>query len=153
MAIVMVTTELSNAVTRLSIPSTQFQQLSNDNAELVYHDLLRTFVKDDNKHWWWESFSQPSFSVQFPDGKGYELITKLVPSSTELVWFLADEEQLSVFPVYEGTPEAIQSILGECYAFEYYIVPKTKEWLLCENHHNNIIGIGEQVISNLKQYS
>jgi hypothetical protein len=45
--------------------------------------------------------------------------------------------------VYESRAEIIGFVVGECFAFEYYIIDKEKEWLLCENHYNLLIGIGE----------
>ena len=94
----------------------------------------------------------PSESVHFSDGKGFERITEIIPDKNEKLWFVAEEDQLPFYPIYEATPESIQKVIGECYGFEYYIVPKTKEWLICDNHHNYLVGIGKVVIDKLVKY-
>lgn len=50
--------------------------------------------------------------------------------------------------VYDCNPNVIKQIIGECFGFEYYIIDKKKEWLLCKNHHNRLIGIGKKIISS-----
>ncbi|MBK8734666.1 MAG: hypothetical protein IPL98_01815 [Saprospiraceae bacterium] len=49
------------------------------------------------------------------------------------------------YPIYDGNPNVIKDIIGECFGFEYYIIDKNKEWLLVENHHNRLIAIGEKL--------
>jgi hypothetical protein len=43
---------------------------------------------------------------------------------------------------FEGFIEPIQQILGRLNAFEYYWVSKKYDWLLAENHHGFLIGLG-----------
>jgi hypothetical protein len=144
--VALITEEINNAIKTLSLSEAEFHQLPNEKAEPLYYELLNTFVEGGNRRWWWESFSKPSKSVQFTNDKGFERISEIVPDKKEKVWFVAEEDQLPFYPIYEATPEIIQKIIGECYGFEYYIIPKSKEWLLCENHHNYLIGIGKAVI-------
>ena len=148
-----VTTEIKRALVRLNIAPESFTLMSEDVGAGIYNELLSTFVEGEDRRWWWESFSQTSFSVEFPDSMGFKRICSLVPNSREIVWFMVEENQLPFFPIYEACPEDIQNVIGECYGFEYYIIPKFKNWLLCENHHNRMIGIGEKVVKRLKSYS
>jgi hypothetical protein len=53
--------------------------------------------------------------------------------------------------VYDATPAAAQAVIGECYGFEYYLIAKDLSWLLCENHHDTLIGIGEVVRSRIEK--
>jgi hypothetical protein len=46
------------------------------------------------------------------------------------------------FPVYATTLAVAQQVIGECYAFEYYLVAKDLGWLLCANHHDLMMGLG-----------
>ncbi len=62
-----------------------------------------------------------------------------------------EDDQLPFYPVYEGTPEAIQAVIGECYGFEYYLVAKDLSWLICETHHDDMIAIGTEVEEHLRQ--
>ncbi len=61
----------------------------------------------------------------------------------------AENISVPVFPIYETTAEVASTIVGECYCFEYYLIPKDTSWLICENHHNRIIGVGNSVIKKL----
>ena len=38
------------------------------------------------------------------------------------------------------------------YGFEYYIVDKKYNWILCENHHDILIVLGEEIANNLCKY-
>jgi hypothetical protein len=69
----------------------------------------------------------------------------LVPNAQEKVWFIVEEDQMPFYPIYDATPAAIAKIIPECYGFEYYLVPKDKNWIFCENHHDRLIAVGEPV--------
>lgn len=146
----LVTKEIENALRLLSVPANSFRLLPDDEGSQLYKELVANFVEGGDRRWWWEAFSKPSSSKTFEDGKGFEKITQLVPNPEEVVWFVVEEDQLPFYPIYEATPAVIQTVIGECYGFEYYLVPKSKEWLLCENHHNRMIGIGKQITERLE---
>lgn len=148
----LVTEEIDNAIKVLHINAQEFRQLPDNEANVLFYELLDAFVNGKDKQWWWENFSQESESIQVNDNLGFERIGEIVPNKKEIVWFIVEETQLPFYPIYEGTPDAIQKIIGECYFFEYYIIPKSKEWLLCENHHNYLIGIGQIIIDKLMKY-
>ncbi|WP_432207229.1 DUF6756 family protein [Hymenobacter defluvii] len=48
----------------------------------------------------------------------------------------------SKFWLFEGSVQAVQLVLHEFYAFEYYVVSKKYHWLLCETDHDELIGLG-----------
>jgi hypothetical protein len=146
----LVTKEIENALRVLSIPSESFRLLPDDQGAVLYQELLAEFVAGTDRRWWWEAFLKPSSSKTFEDGTGFEKITELVPKPNAMVWFVVEEDQLPFYPIYEATPAAIQQVIGECYGFEYYIIPKSKDWLLCENHHNRMIGVGNQITARLE---
>jgi hypothetical protein len=76
----------------------------------------------------------------------------LVPDASEHVWFIVEDDSLPFYPVYDAIPRAISAVIGECYGFEYYIVQRDLEWLLCENHHNRMIGVGKNVEERFRRY-
>ena len=149
----LVTEEINKALALLNIQSEKFSLLSDNEGEIIINDLLKSFVTGANRKWWWEAFSHPQYSIVFSDGKGFEKIKNFVPNSNEMVWFVVEEDQLPLYPIYEACASDIQKVIGECYGFEYYIVSKTKNWLLCENHHSRMIGVGDEVIQNMKSCS
>ncbi len=104
-------------------------------------------AKYDKLLWWWNGYLKgPVHSVLLP-GWPVDALHKLIPLR-EKVWFIAEEDK---FWLFEGNVESIQKVLAECYSFEYYIVSKKYEWLLCENHHDVLFGVGEFIIEKLKQ--
>ena len=105
--------------------------------------FLQRFTGGTAARWWWEHFTEPTTAVHFPDGCGFRQISALVPDAHERVWFVVEDSQQPYFPVYGATPLAAQQIIGECYAFEYYLIPKDLRWPICENHHDVMIALGE----------
>ncbi len=143
--------EIRAAVERLHLSPEAFRELPDNEGERIYREALRRFVHEGEPRWWWEHFSS-SASVNFEAGDGWRHIPELVPDPSEHVWFIVEDDSLAFYPVYDATPDAISAIVAECYGFEYYIVQRGYEWLLCENHHNRVIGVGQKVEERLRRY-
>ena len=126
--------------------------LPDSEGEHIYRKALRHFVPDGEPRWWWEHFASSTI-VEFQAGGGWQHIPKFVPDSGERVWFIVEDDSLPFYPVYETTPSAISEIIPECYGFEYYIVQREFQWLLCETHHNSVIGVGSAVEEKLRAFA
>jgi hypothetical protein len=100
---------------------------------------------------WWDFLRKPTEAIQLD--YAHIVIEELV-SPDEKIWFIAEDwkrnKQQGNFWLYEGKIKSIVSILGEMYGFEYYLVSKKLEWLLCENHHNILIGTGQPMIEKIQ---
>lgn len=142
--------EVNKAIAQLNLQDAV--QLVDDNGEL-YLMLLKHFVEGNDRRWWWESFKEESESIAFEDGKGFERVLKIVPNPNEVVWFVVEDDQLSYYPIFECSVTNAVSIIGECFAFEYYLIPKSKNWLICENHHNYVIGVGSEITKGLSSHA
>ncbi|MEW8424811.1 MAG: DUF6756 family protein [Candidatus Thiodiazotropha sp.] len=143
--------EIENAIDVLGL--IEEVVLVKDGADILYRSLIDVFVDGGDRRWWWEAFSSPSESITINDGKGFERLLQLVPDINELVWFVVEDDQLPYYPIFEASTKNIVKVIGECFAFEYYLVPKDKSWLLCENHHNRIIGVGNKVVLSIQRAS
>jgi hypothetical protein len=141
--------EINEAIKTLVIDKNEFVELENVFAKQLLNKIEDHFVELKNKRWWWECFRYPFTSVNFNNNRSFTYLSKVVPNPKEKVWFIAEEDQLPFFPIYEGNTETIERIIGECYAFEYYLVDKTFNWLLCETHHNDLIVIGKELEERL----
>jgi hypothetical protein len=79
-------------------------------------------------------------------------LKSLIPAG-ELVWFVAEAKSQGKengnFWLYESTMETIVPVLQCVQPFEYYVVSKKCEWLVCENHHGQLIASGEPMASKL----
>lgn len=143
--------EIENAIDVLGL--IEEVVLVKDGADILYRSLIDVFVDGGDRRWWWEAFSSPSESITINDGKGFERLLQLVPDINELVWFVVEDDQLPYYPIFEASTKNIVKVIDECFAFEYYLVPKDKSWLLCENHHNRIIGVGNKVVLSIQRAS
>jgi hypothetical protein len=143
--------EIQEAIQRLRLNDSDIMFLPDEEALTVFSSVERHFVASDKRQWWWEDFRFPSTSIQFTNQRGFEQIERIVPNKIEKVWFIVEEDQLPFYLVYEATPEVIQVIIGECYSFEYYLVAKDLSWLVCETHHDVLIGIGAEVEARMQQ--
>jgi hypothetical protein len=137
--------EIRAALARLELAPDSFVELPEDEGRRLIDAFLARFTGGFNARWWWTHFSLPASTVEFADGKGFSRIPRLVPDANQKVWFVAEDDQLPFYPVYEATPAAAEQVIGECYAFEYYLISKDLGWLLCENHHDVMFAIGEEV--------
>jgi hypothetical protein len=100
--------------------------------------------------WWWENFKEPTRSVKLSEP--LSTVADLL-GPNEIYWFIVEAweagKKESAFWLYEMSGQAILLILREVHFFEYYIVDRKMTWLLCENHHNFLIGVGDSILQRL----
>lgn len=135
--------EILKAIKTLGLKDKEIKLVENE-AEKIFFDCLDNFVKSGDRRWWWEDFKQDSFDFINYE-KPFEHLDGILPDLNENVWFMVEDDQEDYFPIYDCNPSSIKHIIGECFRFEYYIIDKNKEWLICENHHNRLIGIGKKL--------
>lgn len=145
--------ELLQTATTLGLFSTSFHAVGITEWEPIMKKIEDRFVAApyDKMRWWWDSNFKGSVHAVVLAEHPFKILNKLIPLQ-EQVWFIAVESWgKDKFWLFEGDIQAIQRVIGESSAFEYYIVSKKYEWLLCENHHNVLYGVGDSVIEKLKQ--
>ena len=133
--------EIESAIDLLNLSSSDIVLLDNSTNRSLYYDLLSTFVQNGDRRWWWEDF-KTSFNLkdfEFP----FDHLNKIIPDLDKNVWLMVEDDQLDFYPIYDVTPTIIKDIISNCFGFEYYIIDKDKSWLLCENHHKRLIGVGD----------
>ena len=141
--------EIAQAVDRLGFNSAAIRLLPPRESEEVFRAALRHFVTSGDRRWWWEDFRSPGKSLAFNEGDGWKQLPRIAPDPNESIWFIAEDDSLPHYPVFETTPEVASLVIGQCYGFEYYLVAKDLGWLICETHHNVICAVGEAVESRL----
>ena len=134
---------IQRASEALGYTSARFRRLPPRVAECVHLSALRHFVPHGEPRWWWEHFPV-STAVAFPGGDGWRHLTDIAPDADERVWFLVDGS------IWEATVRDIQAVIGECDGFEYYLIQQEHHWLICENHHGVVIGVGKAVEERLR---
>jgi hypothetical protein len=119
-----VTDEVDGAISRLGLRA-KVRRLTDTEAQQLNREILGAFVVGGDRRWWWEAFREPTASKVFRDG-GFRHLVELVPNKTEQCWFVVEDDDGACHPVWEMSPEDAAQVIGECFAFEYYIVPKHK---------------------------
>lgn len=139
-----VKTEMENAINTLGLSNQDISLLDDVVGEEVFKDCVNYFVRSGDRKWWWEDFKKPFFYFKDFDNP-LQYLNKIIPEVEGLVWLIVEDDKELFYPVYEVKPAIIAAILNECFYFEYYIIYKNKEWLICENHHNTLFGIGAKL--------
>jgi hypothetical protein len=143
--------EIVNAIQTLNYTKSDLREIPFGEAKPILKSIKDTFTTDQNARWWWNCFREniSRFSQRFDNS--WEQLVKIVPNPEEKVWFVVEEDQPDIFRVYLGKVNVIQNILGQCFGFEYYLVDCALEWLICVNHHDYIIALGNEVVENLQK--
>lgn len=151
--------EIDEAVKTLGIPAEDFKPANLYRYEDILVSIMDKFTTLGKlglmKCWPWTDFKEPGFSFAPPEPLDHlEEIIAPISSPEETFWFIVEDEPGTKindnFWLYEGKLKAIVTVLRESYDFEYYIVDKRLNWLLCETHHDVLIGVGEPIIQSLK---
>ena len=132
--------EIDAAIKSLDIDPSSFVRLNREQNENLYQRLLEKFVASGNRRWWWEDFKLPKYDFEEHPNR-IEQLRSILVEIKEKVWFMPEDDEYDFYPIYESEPAVIPDILSECFFFEYYIISKQENWLICENHHNHLIGI------------
>ncbi len=136
--------EISNTIKTLNFTDKEISLLDLPSGKKLYFELLDFFVASGDRRWWWEDFKLESFS--FIDyEKPFEKLKDIIPDLKKKVWLMVEDDQEEYYPIYNCDPSIIGQILGECSCFEYYVIDKNMDWLICENHHNILIGLGQKL--------
>ena len=134
--------EIKQAINTLDLTLEDVQLLPPNLGEIIFKDCLAHFVRSGDRRWWWEDFNQEvSFCIEDAE-LPFERLNEIIPELESKVWLIVEDDDEPFYPVYEIVAKRITEIIGESFGFEYYIIPKDKSWLICENHHSQLIGIG-----------
>ena len=144
--------EINEIKRNLQLHDENFRLVRLTKYQQILHSILNKFtslkISQINK-WWWDSFLEPIYYFH-PENIFNTLV--LLIDDKESVWLVIDDEskKFEHYWLYEGNIYAIVTVLKELPFGEYYIVSKKLEWILCENHHNILIGCGEPIINRMK---
>ena len=116
--------------------------------ENIYHLYCKLDHPTQRPIWLWEYFKQDTFSIAVDQPCKH--LDQLVDAS-ETVWFFINGDN-DKFWFYEGKIKAIVTVIEESsYIDELYIASKKYQWLICINHHDNLIATGQMLPDKLRQ--
>ncbi|QIL78175.1 MULTISPECIES: DUF6756 family protein [Hymenobacter] len=137
--------DLLQLARHLGIAEAEFAAVGIHSWPAIMHRIKTTFFiqseSSTSYSWSWDNLKKPYCQVPFANGQAYKVLPSLVEDS-EKVWFVACDTK---FWLFEGTVRAIQLLIQEHYAFEYYLVSKKYAWLLCETDHDVLLGAGSMM--------
>lgn len=123
-----------------------------DDWKTIKENIYHTFCKIDHPAqrpvWLWENFKLDTFSIAVE--QPYKLLDQLVDKD-ETVWcFISGDRNKLWF--YEGKLKAIVTVMEESsYIDELYVASKKYQWLICINHHDDLIATGQVMPDKLRQ--
>ena len=129
--------DITKAVGEARIDGFSFVRLTKWEGILhrIAERFLKRGVRDLESVWLWNEFREVASSSQPSDQLGH-LREQIGPA--EVYWFIASDEN-GKYWVADATGSAIVRTVEEMDAFEYYVVDRHLDWLLCENHHGIFI--------------
>ena len=147
--------DIKKAMKEISLAENLLKEVSYFEHEEILKRINSQFLTTNNYDgtiWWWQSYKDlKQYAIHFKDGLAVDMLDKLLPNRATKYWFVASEEN-GKYWLYESGIEAIKVIIQEMYGFEYYIVDKKYRWILCENHHNMLIGLGQEISDKIREY-
>ena len=147
---------LANAARDAGCSSADFSLVSLHEYQAVLRQILARFCKRGlellDAAWLWQHLVGPQQAIQTERALDY--LAALLPPH-ERVWFIAEDwprtKRHGNYWLYDAAVDAVLRVLGEAHAFEYYVVKRDLSWLICENHHAVVIGVGEELVRAMRR--
>ena len=151
--------EIAEALNVLGLPPEDLAPVRLMQYRPILHRILTTFTHygalGRNKLWLWEGFKGETHAVPLSAPVGYRCLDRLIPAD-ERVWLVVEDwngdKRDGQYWLFEGRVATVRAVLEEVFPFEYYVVDKHYDWLLCETHHNVLIAVGQSMVDRLRQF-
>lgn len=128
--------EVDAAVETLHLTADQVRKCDYGDASEVQARAKANFVEDNPAVWWFALRNQVA-TTNYPNSP-YLHLPEFIPAGVRTVWLLPDVRKRWPL-VYEVDVCCLVALLGECSAFEYYVVGLEFYWLIAENHSDQLI--------------
>ncbi len=144
--------KINEIIKELHLPNEEFHLVRLTKYKQILISIIEKFTnleKTNINVWWWDYFNEPIYHFYPKDV--FNVLPNIIDNE-ETVWFVIEDEakEQEHFWLYEGKINAIISVLKELSCVEYYIVSKNLEWIICENHHDILIGSGNLITEKMK---
>ncbi|GGI11637.1 DUF6756 family protein [Gottfriedia solisilvae] len=149
-----VRTEINSILNENMIPKELLSEVGIHHWENIIQNFEQTFIKKPHYtsqiSWYWQFLKNDGYSLHFINDDAYKYLHKLIDENEKIFFMVEENSAKPKFWIYEGNIKMIQKVIEESFAFEYYIFSKKFDWLICENHHGILSGVGEKVIGKMK---
>ena len=130
----------------LSLHTDQFRQVGPRQWREVLDSIFDSFANthDQSVSWLWSHLKREGSSLNSRNGLA-EIGAMVAPNT--MVWLLLEDwdhkKKQGNYWLFEGSYSAVVAVLGNMHFIEYYIVGRELNWMILENHHNVLIGVGD----------
>jgi len=135
----------------VGLPSTRFRQVGPTRFAAVLDRILETFTRggiaNRDSLWLWDDLQEPCHALIRPD------VCRVIRPASTPVWFMTEDhgrtKRHSNYWLFEGDLGAVVDVIENHYHMEYYVVSRKLDWMLLENHHDVLYGVGEWIVARL----
>ena len=135
-----------------------FRQLPGGRALALIDRVVESFTVGGtaNRHvqWLWEHLRDPRVSLNGPHDLS---ALQALGSSEDPIWLLVEDwartKKGPPFWVFEASLNAATATLKNHHLLEFYIVSRSFDWLVGENHHEVLFGVGEHAVKILQSFA
>lgn len=116
-----------------------FHGVSEEESQIILEKIETVFSskKSPSIDELWNRLSEEPLTLT--DKNFFQKYHTVIDQDIFVLLALEDGEKYSLF---EGKIKYIETILSEIPFCEYYILSKNYDWLICENHHDQIYVVG-----------
>ena len=137
-----------SAARERGIPPGRFRQVRPSRWTAILDRVLKVFtprgVLNRNRDWLWEDFAQPCHVLRRPHTPA--TLLELDVASCR-VWLILEDfdctKRAGRHWLFEGDLGAVVEVLNNMHFMEFYVVARDLEWMVAENHHDMLFGVGE----------
>lgn len=131
----MIEREIDSVILELGLGKSLRKMDRQESGSLI--DLVRSDFVLGNPRFWWTALKGEL--VRREAGRAsYRDIPSIIDSVIEDCYFIPDPGE-SKSLVYFGPFCNFCEVIENCFYFEFYFLSEAKDWLACENHHDQII--------------
>ena len=127
----------------------EVQILSADITAEYFAEIEKKYVSDNCYSFLWEGLSDYSF---VNDSSGWSCLGQFIGDKPCILFFY-DLEKWKAAVINSG--HELVTLISEMYGFEFYVFDSSISYLICFNHHDQLIGVGsaKEWVNNLREGS
>lgn len=127
----------------------EVQILSAEITAEYFSEIEKKYLLNNYHSFLWEGLSDYSF---VNDSSGWRYIGQFIGDKPCILFFY-DLEKWNAAVINSG--HELVTLISEMYGFEFYVFDSSVSYLICFNHHDQLIGVGsaKEWVNNLREGS
>ncbi len=127
----------------------EVQILSEEITTEYFAEIEKKYLLGNYHSFLWDGLSDYSF---VDDSSGWKYLGQFIGDKPCILFFY-DLEKWNAAVINSG--HELVTLIGEMYGFEFYVFDSSVSYLICFNHHDQLIGVGsaKEWVNNLREGS